>query len=61
MGRLVDDEVLDAFAVVAESPADAGKLIRERCEGVYDRVSVSLPDGADPGLALDVLDGVRGS
>ncbi|WP_436771041.1 TIGR03617 family F420-dependent LLM class oxidoreductase [Yinghuangia sp. YIM S09857] len=60
MGRLIDDDVLNAFAVVAEKPADAGRLIRERCAGVYDRVSVSLADGADPGLALDVLDGVRG-
>ncbi|MEU8133467.1 TIGR03617 family F420-dependent LLM class oxidoreductase [Streptodolium elevatio] len=59
MGRLVDDDVLNAFAVVAESPAAAGKLIRERSTGVYDRVSVSLAAGADPDLALDVLDGVR--
>lgn len=59
MGRLIDDEVLNAFAVVAEDPAEAGRRIRERCTGVYHRVSVSLADGADPALALDVLDGVR--
>ncbi|NUU24985.1 MAG: LLM class flavin-dependent oxidoreductase, partial [Streptomycetaceae bacterium] len=58
MARLVDDDILNAFAVVAPDPAAAGRLIRERYTGVYHRVSVSLPTGCDLSLALDVLDGV---
>jgi probable F420-dependent oxidoreductase len=40
MRDLVDDEVLDAFAVVAE-PADVGARVRERFDGLVDRFSVS--------------------
>ncbi len=37
MGSLIDDEMLDAFAVVG--PVDAvGAALRSRCEGVVDRV-----------------------
>ncbi|MYW03327.1 TIGR03617 family F420-dependent LLM class oxidoreductase [Streptomyces sp. SID3343] len=59
MGRLVDDDVLNAFAVVAEDPATAGRLVRERYTGVYHRVSVAQAPESDPALALDVLDGIR--
>jgi probable F420-dependent oxidoreductase len=54
MGRLVDDEVLHAFAVVGE-PEAAGRAVRERFAGLLDRVTVSLPYACDDGLALDVL------
>jgi len=37
MGSLIDDEMLDAFAVVAPIEEVAGKL-RSRCEGAIDRV-----------------------
>ena len=42
MGSLIDDEVLDAFAVVAplDEVADA---LRSRCDGVIDRVLVGFP------------------
>ncbi|MEU6663373.1 TIGR03617 family F420-dependent LLM class oxidoreductase [Streptomyces sp. NPDC046821] len=59
MGQLIDDDVLRAFAVVAQTPAEAGRLIRERYTGVYHRVSVSLAAESDLGLALEILDGVR--
>jgi hypothetical protein len=37
MGSLIDDEMLDAFAVVG--PVDTvGTALRRRCEGVVDRV-----------------------
>ena len=38
MGELIDDEVLDAFAVVAE-PKDVPARILERFSGVVDRIS----------------------
>ncbi|MCX4728813.1 TIGR03617 family F420-dependent LLM class oxidoreductase [Streptomyces sp. NPDC090052] len=59
MGQLIDADVLNAFAVVAETPAEAGRLVRERYTGVYHRVSVSLAAQSDPALALDILDGIR--
>jgi probable F420-dependent oxidoreductase len=37
MGSLVDDEILDAFAVVG-SVEEVGAALRSRCEGVVDRV-----------------------
>jgi probable F420-dependent oxidoreductase len=42
MGSLIDDEILDAFAVVAPLTTVVQK-IRERCDGVIDRVLVGLP------------------
>jgi probable F420-dependent oxidoreductase len=42
MGSLIDDEILEAFAVVAPLDAVAGAL-RERCDGVIDRVLVGFP------------------
>ena len=42
MGALVDDEVLDAFAVVA--PVDhLAAALRIRCDGVIDRVMPAFP------------------
>lgn len=58
MGRLVDDDVLNTFAVVGE-PAEAGRALRARYAGLLTRVTVSLVHEASDGLALDVLDGVR--
>ena len=42
MGGLIDDEVLQAFAVVAE-PAGVAAQIRRRFGGLIDRVLVLLP------------------
>ena len=42
MGALIDDEVLEAFAVVAPIDKLAAK-IRDRCDGVIDRVMVGFP------------------
>jgi hypothetical protein len=39
MAQRVDDEVLEAFAVVAE-PGDVAAAVRERFEGAVDRFSV---------------------
>jgi probable F420-dependent oxidoreductase len=42
MGGLIDDEILDAFAVVAPIDKLAAK-IRDRCDGLIDRVMVGFP------------------
>ena len=58
MGKLVDDEVLRAFAVVAPLPELAGAL-SARCDGVIDRVLPVFPAGL-PEEAVDrVLDELR--
>jgi len=42
MGTLIDDEILDAFAVVAPTDKLAAAL-QSRCDGVIDRVMPSFP------------------
>jgi probable F420-dependent oxidoreductase len=49
MGDLVDDEVLDAFAVVAE-PDRLGPAIRERFGDIVDRFTFYAPYKHDPEL-----------
>ena len=44
MGAVIDDSVLDAFAVVAE-PKDLAASIRKRYEGVADVLSIKLGTG----------------
>jgi probable F420-dependent oxidoreductase len=46
MSRLVDDEMVEAFAVVAE-PAELAARIRARYGGLIDRVSFYAPIGRD--------------
>lgn len=58
MGRLIDDEVFDAFAV-SGSAAEAAREIDARYRGVLDRVSVVLARGADLRTALDTLVEIR--
>ena len=54
MGDLVDDEVLHAFAVVAEPPAVATAL-RQRYGDVIDRIMFYAPYRSDPDTWLPVL------
>jgi hypothetical protein len=58
MAALIDDEVFDTFAV-AGPVEDVAREIHRRYAGLVTRLSVSLPEDADPGLGLDVLDAVR--
>jgi probable F420-dependent oxidoreductase len=58
MGALIDDEVLDAFAVVAPLDSVAGK-IRERCDGVIDRVLVGFPSSVDEETVIALLQELR--
>lgn len=58
MGELIDDEMLDAFAVVAEPEGIAG-AVKERYAGVADRVSLTLPVRRDPERWAAVLAEVK--
>ena len=58
LGGLVDDEMLEAFAVVGELDA-VGAELRGRFAGLADRVTTSMPYDADDRLALDLLDVAR--
>jgi hypothetical protein len=54
MGSLIDDEMLDAFAVVAPVDEVAGAL-RRRCDGVIDRVMPIIPGTTSKATATAVL------
>ncbi|MFJ4671159.1 TIGR03617 family F420-dependent LLM class oxidoreductase [Kitasatospora purpeofusca] len=58
MAALIDDRVFDTFAV-AGTVEEAAREIHRRYAGLATRVSVSLPEDADPDLGLDVLDALR--
>jgi probable F420-dependent oxidoreductase len=58
MRDLVDDDVLDAFAVVAE-PDDVAARVRERFDGLADRFSVYASYPAPPELWDPVLAAFR--
>jgi probable F420-dependent oxidoreductase len=58
MATLIDDEILSTFAVVA--PVDElAAALRERCEGIIDRVMVGLPSSASEETVRAFLDEVR--
>jgi hypothetical protein len=59
MGSLIDDEILDAFAVVAPIETVASK-IRDRCDGVIDRVLVGFPSAIPEESVIAVLNELRG-
>jgi probable F420-dependent oxidoreductase len=59
MTALIDDEVLHTFAVVAP-PDEVGTAIRERYEGLVDRVSLYTGFDFDEGSWARLLADVRG-
>jgi probable F420-dependent oxidoreductase len=59
MAGLIDDEILDTFAVVAEIDDIAG-IVKERFEGVVDRFNFYAPYPMEPGRWAEVLAGFRG-
>ena len=59
MGELVTDDVLDAFAVVAD-PEDVPRRMLARYGDVIDRISFYAPYKSDPDRWSKVLDGFRG-
>jgi probable F420-dependent oxidoreductase len=54
MGELIDDDILRAFAVVAE-PRKLAAGLAERYGGVIDRISFYAPYQSDPSLWSEVL------
>ena len=58
MGTLIDDDVLDAFAIVAEPEAIAGKL-HDRYGDVVDRMSFYVPYRSDPERWGQVLQDIK--
>jgi len=58
MANLIDDEILESFAVVAPIDRLAAAL-RQRCGGVIDRVMVGLPAGMSEERVSAFLDDVR--
>jgi probable F420-dependent oxidoreductase len=59
MGSLIDDDILEAFAVIAPLDEVADK-IRERCDGVIDRVLVGFPSSVPENTVSAVLQQLRG-
>ena len=60
MGRLIEREVLDAFAVVGP-PEQVGPEVVRRFGDVFDRMSLYLPYAAEPALVAAIAAGVRGA
>jgi hypothetical protein len=58
MGELIDDEVLDAFAVVGEPEQVASKVL-ERFGDVIDRVSFYMPYAGDQRRSSAILTGFK--
>jgi len=58
MGSLIDDEILNEFAVVALL-GDVARKVRERCDGVIDRVVVGFPSSVDDDAVVAVLQEMR--
>jgi probable F420-dependent oxidoreductase len=58
MGSLINDEILAAFAVVAPLDTIATK-IRDRCDGVIDRVLVGFPSSVAEDTVVAVLAELR--
>ena len=59
MGDLVDDEILETFAVVGE-PEEIPKLLLERYGDVVDRLSFYAPYHSDPERWKQVLSTLHG-
>jgi probable F420-dependent oxidoreductase len=59
MGALINDEILEEFAVVAPIEKVAAK-IRDRCDGVIDRVMVGFPRAIPESTVSAVLKELRG-
>ncbi|GAA1387857.1 LLM class F420-dependent oxidoreductase [Pseudonocardia kongjuensis] len=58
MAGLVDDDVLDLFAV-SGTPQEVAAGIVARYDGLVDRVSLNTPYDADPALVHDTVAGLR--
>jgi probable F420-dependent oxidoreductase len=51
---MVDDEVLETLAVIGD-PAQVARGVRERFDGLADRVTLSMPHTADRDVPLEIV------
>jgi hypothetical protein len=58
MGALIDDEILNTFAVVGE-PEQIAPELKRRYGDVIDRISFYAPYKSDPERWAPVLDALR--
>ena len=58
MGELIDDDILDAFAVVAD-PSTVAAKVAGRFEGLIDRLSFYLPYQASDDSLSAMLEGFK--
>lgn len=58
MGSLIDDAILEEFAVVAPVD-DLADKIRARCDGLIDRVLVGFPPSIDEATVVDLVTDLR--
>lgn len=58
MGKLIDNDILDAFAVVAP-PDKVAAAILARVGDIVDRISLYTPYGADRDIANGILAGLK--
>lgn len=58
IGNLIDDDVLRAFSVVG-TPEEAGKALREKVDGCYDRITLYTPYTMPPDSWAILLDALR--
>ncbi len=58
MGELITDEILDAFAIIAE-PEDVPRAMLARYGDIVDRLSFYAPYESDPDRWREVLNGFR--
>lgn len=58
MGELIDDDVLNAFSVVA-APNEVGAMVRNRLDDVISRFSIYSPYALSDDARRDVVDGLR--
>jgi probable F420-dependent oxidoreductase len=58
MGTRITDDILDAFAVVA-TPQELPRLLRERLDGLADRINFYMPYKTEPGELEDLVKAVR--
>ncbi|HUR50464.1 MAG TPA: TIGR03617 family F420-dependent LLM class oxidoreductase [Acidimicrobiales bacterium] len=61
MAALIDDDVLNAFAIVADSPADVAPAIAKRYGGVIDRVSFYSSWNPTPDQLADIIATLAGT
>jgi probable F420-dependent oxidoreductase len=59
IGDLVTDEMVEAFSVVG-SPEQVGKALRDKLDGLVDRVQFYAPYAHDPAIWTEVLAAFRG-